>query len=106
MVKCQRDGRAAGPSSHRGSRQTSSEYLARALLESSEQRGHRYRVKPAAREHHHRLVKDFEKASDYHETARELAAETRGREPSFTEKERINLESMPSGRTKRPKEKD
>ncbi len=39
-----------------------------------------------------RLVNDFEKASDYHEAARELASEAKEREPRFTDKEKINLE--------------
>lgn len=68
------------------------DYLARTLLESRNQRAHRYIVKSAAREHHGRLVSDFQKAQDYHETARELASGVREREPQFTDKERINLE--------------
>jgi hypothetical protein len=68
------------------------DYLARTLLESREQREHRDTVKSAAREHHGRLVSDFIKAQDYHQTARELASETRDREPQFIDKEKINLE--------------
>jgi hypothetical protein len=49
-------------------------------------------VKNAAHETHSRLVKDFDKAMNYHEAARELAAEAQGREPQFTDKEKINLE--------------
>ena len=45
---------------------TLTEYLARAI-ESSDHRDYRHTVKLAAREHHGRLVNDFEKASDYHE---------------------------------------
>jgi hypothetical protein len=37
-------------------------------------------------------VNDFEKASDYHKEARELASEATGRDPQFTDKEKINLE--------------
>jgi hypothetical protein len=70
---------------------TLTEYLAR-TIESSEHRDYRHTVKLAAREHHGRLVNDFEKASDYHATARELAGEAKGREPKFTDKEKINLE--------------
>jgi len=70
---------------------TLTEYLARAI-ESSEQRDHRHTVKLAAREHHGRLVDDFEKASDYHEAAKELASEGKDGEPKFTDKEKINLE--------------
>ena len=40
----------------------------------------------------YKTKKDFEKASSYHEAARELAAEAQGRDPQFTDKERINLE--------------
>ena len=68
------------------------DYLARTLLESREQRDHRYTVKSAAREHHGRLVNDFDKASNYHAAAREFASEAKNREPQFTDKEKINLE--------------
>jgi hypothetical protein len=71
---------------------TVTEYLARAILESREQRDHRHTVKSAAREHHGRLVNDSQKAQDYHEAARELASETKERKPKFTDKEKINLE--------------
>lgn len=71
---------------------TLTEYLARAILETSEQRDHRQPVKLAAREHHGRLSSDFAKAQDYHDAARELASETQEHEPKFTDKERINLE--------------
>ena len=73
------------------------EYLARAILETREQRDHRQTVKSAARDHHGWLVKDFNQASDYHATAREFAAEARGREPQFTDKEKINLEIYGEG---------
>jgi hypothetical protein len=65
--------------------------LARAI-ESREQRGFRHTVKSAAKEHHGRLVNDFEKAQDYHEAARELASEAKDRDPQFNDKEKINLE--------------
>jgi hypothetical protein len=68
------------------------EYLARAITESREQRDFRHTVKIAAREHHGRLVSDFEKASDYQEAARELASEAKERNPKFNDKEKINLE--------------
>ena len=68
------------------------EYLARAILETREQRDHRQSVKSAARDHHGRLVSDFNKASDYHAAAHELASEARGREPQFNDKEKISLE--------------
>ena len=71
---------------------TLTEYLANAILASREQRDHRQAVKLAAREHHDRLVNEFEKAGDYHAAAHELAAEAKGREPKFTDKEKINLE--------------
>jgi hypothetical protein len=70
---------------------TLTEYLARAI-ESSDHRDYRHTVKLAAREHHGRLVKDFERASDYHEAARGFASEGKDREPNFTDKEKINLE--------------
>lgn len=71
---------------------TLTEYLAHAVTDTREQRDHRHAVKLAAREHHSRLVDDFEKASAYHEAARELASEAQGHEPKFTDKEKINLE--------------
>ena len=70
---------------------TLTDYLARAI-ESQGQRDYRHSVKSAAHETHSRLVKDFDKAMNYHEAARELAAEAQGREPKFTDKEKINLE--------------
>lgn len=70
---------------------TLTEYLARAI-ESNAQRDYRHTITSAAHEHHGRLVKDFDKASSYHEAARELAGEAQGRDPQFTDKERINLE--------------
>jgi len=71
---------------------TLTEYLTRAITESREQRKFRHTVKLAASEHHGRLIKDFEKASDYHDAARELASEANNRDPKFTDKEKINLE--------------
>ena len=70
---------------------TLTDYLARAI-ESTQQRDHRHSINLAAREHHGRLVSDFEKAKDYYATARDLASEAHGSEPQFTDKERINLE--------------
>lgn len=75
---------------------TLTDYLARAI-ESIEQRDHRHSINLAAREHHGRLVSDFEKAKDYYATARELASETHKSEPQFTDKERINLEIYAEG---------
>ena len=70
---------------------TLTDYLARAI-ESTQQRDHRHSINLAAREHHGRLVSDFEKAKDYYATAHELASEAHGSEPQFTDKEKINLE--------------
>jgi hypothetical protein len=70
---------------------TLTDYLVRAI----ESQGHwdyRHSVESAAHETHNRLVKDFDKAMDYHEVVRELASEAQGREPNFTDKEEINLE--------------
>ncbi len=47
---------------------TLTDYLARAI-ESTQQRDHRHSINLAAREHHGRLVSDFEKAKDYYATA-------------------------------------
>jgi hypothetical protein len=70
---------------------TLTDYLARAI-ESTGQRDHRHSINLAAREHHGRLVSDFEKAQDYYSIARDLASEAQGSEPLFTDKEKINLE--------------
>ena len=70
---------------------TLTDHLARAI-ESIQQRDHRHSINLAAREHHGRLVSDFEKAKDYYATAHELASEGHGSGPQFTDKERINLE--------------
>ena len=70
---------------------TLTEYLARAI-ESNAHRDYRHTITSAAHEHHARLVKDFGKASNYHEAARELAAEAQTRDAQFTDKEKINLE--------------
>ena len=70
---------------------TVTDYVARAI-ESREQREHRQLINQTAKEHHARLISDFRKARDYHEAAHELASEGAGREPQFTDKERINLE--------------
>jgi hypothetical protein len=66
---------------------TLTDYLARAI-ESSGARDYRRLVKAAAHEQHGRLVKDFDKAMNYHEATREMAAEAQGREPQFTDKEK------------------
>jgi hypothetical protein len=71
---------------------TLTEHLARALTETREQREYRQEIKLAARQHHGRLVKDFERAEQYHKEARELASEMKNRNPQFTDKEKINLE--------------
>src|SRR5260370_22673324 len=71
---------------------TLTDYLANAILDTREQRDHRQAVKLAAREHHGRLVNEFEKATGYHEAARALASTADGHEPKFTDKEKINLE--------------
>jgi hypothetical protein len=70
---------------------TLTEYLARAI-ESSEHRDYRHAVRNAAHQHHGRLVKAYGQASEYHDAAHELAAEAKGRDPKFTDKEKINLE--------------
>ena len=71
---------------------TLTEYVARALTESQEQRQYRHDVKTTARAHETRLVSDLERAEQYHQAARELASEAKDRNPQFTDKERINLE--------------
>lgn len=70
---------------------TLTDYLARAI-ESSGARDYRRLIKTAAHEQHSRLVTDFDKATRYHEAAREMAIDAEGREPQFTDKEKINLE--------------
>lgn len=70
---------------------TLTDYLARAI-ESQTRRDYRDNVKSAAHETHTRLVKDFDKAMNYNEAARELASEAQSRDPKFTDKEKINLE--------------
>ncbi len=70
---------------------TLTDYLARAV-ETTAQWDHRHSLNLAAREHHGRLVKDFERAQEYHEAARELSLEAGDREPKFNDKEKINLE--------------
>src|SRR5215510_2554800 len=71
---------------------TLTEYVTRALTESREQREYRHDVKLAAHAHETRLVSDLERAEQYHQSARELAAEAKDRNPQFTDKEKINLE--------------
>lgn len=70
---------------------TLADYAAR-MIESRQQRDHRHSINSAAREHHGRLVSDFEKSKDYYNTARELASEAGNADPQFTDKEKINLE--------------
>jgi len=67
------------------------DYLARAI-ETTAQRDHRHTVNLAAKEHHGRMVTEFEKASEYHDVTRELASAVTDRNPKFTDKEKINLE--------------
>lgn len=71
---------------------TLTEYVARALTESQEQRQYRHDVKTTARAHETRLVNDLERAEQYHQVAREFASEAKDRNPQFTDKEKINLE--------------
>jgi len=71
---------------------TLTEYVARALTESQEQRQYRHDVKTTARAHETRLVSDLERAEQYHQAAREFASEAKDRNPQFTDKEKINLE--------------
>jgi hypothetical protein len=71
---------------------TLTEYVTRALTESRERREYRHDVKLAAHAHETRLVSDLERAEQYHQAARELASETKDRNPQFTDKEKINLE--------------
>ena len=52
----------------------------------------RHDVKTTARAHETRLVSDLERAEQYHQAARAVAAEAKDRSPQFTDKERINLE--------------
>ena len=70
---------------------TVTDYLAR-LMETTAQREYRHTLNLAAREHHGRLLAEFEKASEYHDAARELASDVTNRNPKFTDKEKINLE--------------
>jgi hypothetical protein len=67
------------------------DYLAR-LIETTTQRDYRHTVRLAATEHHGRLLAEFEKASEYHDVAHELASAVTDRDPKFTDKEKINLE--------------
>jgi hypothetical protein len=70
---------------------TLTHYLAR-LMETTAQREYRHSLSIAAKEHHSRLVTEFEKASEYHDAARELATAVTNRTPKFTDKEKMNLE--------------
>jgi hypothetical protein len=67
------------------------DYLARAI-ETTAQRDHRHSLNLAAKQHHGRLLAEFEKSSEYHDVARELASGVTSRNPKFTDKEKINLE--------------
>ena len=70
---------------------TLTDYLARAI-ETTAQRDYRHTLNLAAKEHHGRLVTEFEKASEYHDATRELASVVSSGKPKFTDKEKINLE--------------
>jgi len=83
---------------------TLTDYLARAI-ENTAQRDYRHTLKLAAKEHHGRLVAEFEKASKYHDAARELASGVTSRNPKFTDKEKINLEIY-AERQNDPQERD
>ena len=72
------------------------DYLARAM-ETTAQREYRHTLNLAAKEHHGRLVMEFEKATEYHDAARELASAVTNRNPKFTDKEKINLEIYAEG---------
>ena len=67
------------------------DYLAR-LMETTAQREYRHTLNLAAKEHHGRLLAEFEKASEYHDAARELSSGVINKNPKFTDKEKINLE--------------
>jgi DNA-binding Lrp family transcriptional regulator len=70
---------------------TLTDYLARAI-QTTTQRDYRNALNLAAKEHHGRLEAEFEKASEYHDAARELASAATSRYPKFTDKEKMNLE--------------
>jgi hypothetical protein len=61
-------------------------------METTPQREYRQTLNLTAKEHHGRLVTEFEKASEYHDAARELASAVTNRNPKLTDKEKINLE--------------
>jgi len=67
-------------------------------IESREQRDFCHTVKLAAKEQQSRLASDFEKAQDYHETARELASEASGHEPELPIARRLTWRFMPSAK--------
>lgn len=71
---------------------TLTDYVVRALTETQERRKYRNDSKLAASEHHNHLVSDLDLAEQYHQQARDLASETKNRDPQFTDKEKINLE--------------
>jgi hypothetical protein len=73
------------------------DYVARTILASREQRDHRHALKSAPQDHQSRLASDFGKAADYYATARELASEAKDLEPQFSDKEKINLEIYAEG---------
>ena len=66
-------------------------------METTAQRDYRHTLHLAAKEHHGRLVMEFEKATEYHDAARELASAVTNRNPKFTDKEKINLEIYAEG---------
>lgn len=70
---------------------TLTDYLAR-TIETTAQRDRRHSLNLAAKDHHGRLVAEFEKASEYHDAVRELASGVTNRDPKFTDKEKMNLE--------------
>jgi hypothetical protein len=80
------------------------DYLARAI-ETAAQRDYRHNVNLAAKEHHGRLVAEFEKASQYHDAARELASGITNRNAKFTDKEKMNLE-INADRQSDPRERE
>lgn len=82
------------------------DYLARALLESREQQQHRDTVKSAARDHHARLAKDSEKASDYHEAARELLPRQKAANHTLPIRRRSTWRSTLNGKTTRRRDRE
>lgn len=58
----------------------------------SAQREYRHTLNLAAKEHHGRLEAEFEKTTEYHDAACELASGVKNRNPKFTDREKMNLE--------------